>query len=396
MSLLLNLLRQLLEYYGVAPGLLLHRCEVCLNRIAHMIGSHLSSNAFSRTRFQELCAISRRCLVSLIWERKKYGSTRSFVRRLGKYLSLMPCPRPHIQLLQNLNYSESEQASTLSAVTPSLADVLWVPDDGNREAYAKFRFVEWRKIVTAADPLPAPSTENIVETTTVDEHAFKKISALENELAHLRRQIAAIIAVHRAGNDSSLGSSNTPSSLLHQTAVTSTPIPVSPHSMFVPPPPPPPPPPVLLSNFDSCSSATQLLKEHRTPNKRRNITDSSGCQEAKTVPCMMDVLKDINKVRLRAVERSPGGTPLPKTKKIMQSQWDPATLIAEALKEKFASHLNLDDSSDKENRSWDASPFSSPDTPMVGSHILKTSMKQTLCRPEKLMHTTATKTRVQV
>lgn len=63
--------------------------------------------------------------------------------------------------------------------------------------------------------------------------------------------------------------------------------------------------------------------------------------------------------------RSPGGTPLPKTKKVTRIQWDPAALIAKALKEKFAAHSADDDSFDKENRSSDASPFSSPETPIV-------------------------------
>ncbi|KAF7254626.1 Mitochondrial fission regulator 2 [Varanus komodoensis] len=138
MSLLLNLLKQLLEYYGVPPELLLRRCKICLNRIAHMIGSHLSSNTLSRTHFQHLCAISRSCLVRFInpppytfllasifrsmqcigqyskkehfsscilklqiswaWERKEYGSTRSFIRRLGNCLLLTPTPRPHFPL----------------------------------------------------------------------------------------------------------------------------------------------------------------------------------------------------------------------------------------------------------------------------------------------------------
>ena len=43
---------------------------------------------------------------------------------------------------------------------------------------------------------------------------------------------------------------------------------------------------------------------------------------------------------------------------------DPAALIAEALKRKFA-HKQKDDSFDKENRSAELSPFSSPDTPSV-------------------------------
>lgn len=62
--------------------------------------------------------------------------------------------------------------------------------------------------------------------------------------------------------------------------------------------------------------------------------------------------------------RSPGGTPLPRIKKTIRSHWDPAAVIAEALKQKFASQRH-DDSFDKENRSCDESPFSSPENHAV-------------------------------
>uniref|UniRef100_A0A803SMM8 Mitochondrial fission regulator n=1 Tax=Anolis carolinensis TaxID=28377 RepID=A0A803SMM8_ANOCA len=45
---------------------------------------------------------------------KNYGSTRSFVRRLGKHLLLTPCPRPHLQvceLMPNLKYTSCQQMS---------------------------------------------------------------------------------------------------------------------------------------------------------------------------------------------------------------------------------------------------------------------------------------------
>ncbi|XP_062981778.1 mitochondrial fission regulator 2 [Elgaria multicarinata webbii] len=394
MSLLLNLLRQLLEYYGVSPELLLQRCEVHLNRIARIIGSHLSANTLSGTHFQQLCAISRSCLISWTWERKEYGSTRSFVRRLGKCLLLTPSPRPHFQLIRSLNSLETEQ---INSVTPSLADVLWIAVD-DREPYAQFRFGEWREVVIPSTfPAPAASKEIAQKTTVVDGDAFQKISALEDELAHLRRQIASIVALDRTRNEQScsgtMNSSKSPSTGLPQPAMTSTPVTISLCNLVIPPPPPPP---VLLSDFDSRNSAIELIKQRRAASKSRNNTDSAGQQTVKTVPSMMDVLKDINKVKLRAVERSPGGTPVPPKKKRMQSQWDPAALISEALKEKFASHRNDDDSFDKENRSYGASPFSSPDTPMVGCRILKPSMKQTLIRAEELMHVSATKARVPI
>lgn len=63
--------------------------------------------------------------------------------------------------------------------------------------------------------------------------------------------------------------------------------------------------------------------------------------------------------------RSPGGTPLPRTKKRRSLPLDPVSLLTRALKQKFAHQTYDDDSSDKENRSFDASPFSSPEAPMV-------------------------------
>ncbi|XP_003223335.2 mitochondrial fission regulator 2 isoform X2 [Anolis carolinensis] len=387
MSLLLNLLRQLLEYYGVPPDLLLQRCKVCLGRIAYVIGSHLSSSTASGTHFQQLCHISRRCLMSLAWERKNYGSTRSFVRRLGKHLLLTPCPRPHLQLVANMKSLESEQRNSVNSLTPSLADVLWMPYD-DIESYTKCRSDQWREAV-APSILPVSSSAS-QKATVVDEETCRKISTLENELAFLRNQIAALVAVQRAENDLSCSDGVHSSNMLSSDflkATTSTPAPVSLCNDVVPPPPP-----VLQSNFDSSNSAIELIKQRRAASKTRNIADHDGWQEAKAVPSMVDVLKDINKVKLRAVERSPGGTPLPKTKKKMLSQWDPAAVIAEALKEKFASQSNNDDSFDKENRSYGASPFSSPDTPMVGCHISKACMKQTLTRTEELIYTSTTKT----
>lgn len=65
------------------------------------------------------------------------------------------------------------------------------------------------------------------------------------------------------------------------------------------------------------------------------------------------------------VFRSPGGTPVRKRRsKGTVCASDPAALIAEALKRKFAQRQR-DNSFDKENCSAESSPFSSPDTPRV-------------------------------
>lgn len=63
--------------------------------------------------------------------------------------------------------------------------------------------------------------------------------------------------------------------------------------------------------------------------------------------------------------RSPGGTPVRRrrSKGVPASLSDPAALIAEALKRKFANNRH-NVSSDKEN-SLELSPFGSPETPKV-------------------------------
>lgn len=70
------------------------------------------------------------------------------------------------------------------------------------------------------------------------------------------------------------------------------------------------------------------------------------------------------------VRRSPGGTPLSRPKKRQSSDWDPVALLTHALKQKFA-HKNYDedDSLDKENNSFDSSPFSSLEVPVVCFYI---------------------------
>lgn len=68
--------------------------------------------------------------------------------------------------------------------------------------------------------------------------------------------------------------------------------------------------------------------------------------------------------------RSPGGTPLSRPQKRQSSDWDPVALLTHALKQKFTyKNGDEDDSVDKENRSFDSSPFSSPEIPLVCFYI---------------------------
>jgi len=87
---------------------------------------------------------------------------------------------------------------------------------------------------------------------------------------------------------------------------------------------------------------------------------------------MSDVLKDLHKVKLKSVERSPGGTPAAKSGKNIPGKKDPAdsaSFIKEALQKKFAhlSKVRRSTSPDraKDDKDWMDSP------PKFGQHLLR-------------------------
>ncbi|NWW75702.1 MTFR2 regulator, partial [Climacteris rufus] len=308
--------------------------------------------------------------VTSVCQKKEYGSTRSVVRRLGTILSLEPYPRPYFQLVEDpgpLGYDEQRAAP--APVAPSLADVLWVANDEG-QAFTRLRTELWRKEKSKAPHDLYPSIDSVrssAQKDSVDHTALQKISALEDELTFLRAQIAAIVSAQTLGSipSQALKKLSTPDGCYPVPAMTSTPLSVS-HSHFVIPSPPPLPS-AAPSAVDASNSALELIKQRRAAsNSDSTAAGSAGHQSTKNIPSMMDVLKDLNKVQLRAVERSPGGTPVSRPKRRQSSDWDPVALLTHALKQKFA-HKNDedDDSLDKENRSFDSSPFSSPEIPVV-------------------------------
>ncbi|NWW09986.1 MTFR2 regulator, partial [Oreocharis arfaki] len=312
--------------------------------------------------------------VTSVCQKKEYGSTRSVVRRLGTILSLEPYPRPYFQFVQDpspLGYDE--QSAAPAPVAPSLADVLWVANDEGQTC-TRLRTESRRKEKSTAplDLYPSPDSiqsipKNSAQKDSVDQAALQKISALEDELTFLRAQIAAIVSAQTLGSipSQAFKTLSTPDGFYPLAAMTSTPLSVS-HKHFVIPSPPPLPS-GAPSGVDSGNSALELIKQRRAArNSDSTAADSTDHQRTKNIPSMMDVLKDLNKVQLRAVERSPGGTPLSRPKKRQNSDWDPVALLTHALKQKFA-HKNddEDDSLDKENHSFDSSPFSSPEVPVV-------------------------------
>lgn len=309
-----------------------------------------------------------------------FFTKRSIVREIGSRLPLRPCKRPYFELRDNLSRNEflpqeiMEGKPLSGMLMASLADVAWITDDGSSLSnlnsdgfFDEESFIE--------DCNPQKETEELASTDQSDLHnigkeersnnneAMQKISALEEELQKLRAQIAMMI-VANPQSQVSVGTTLTPAGA---------PVPPLP-----PPPPPPPPPPTLAST--PLKPVSQIIRENKArrlslaPEMCLNSTEtSSGC----SLPNMADVLKGLGKVKLRSVERSPGGTPLRKTPLPADGN-DPASIIAQALKKKFAHRrrheVNSPDANKENNSSM--SPFGTPPSSPTkqipfGPHLLK-------------------------
>lgn len=68
-----------------------------------------------------------------------------------------------------------------------------------------------------------------------------------------------------------------------------------------PPPPPPPPPPLPCTNSSAeSSSVLELIRQRRN---KETGSDLNREVNNKHIPSMLDVLKDLNQVKLRSVQR---------------------------------------------------------------------------------------------
>ncbi|KAM7061446.1 mitochondrial fission regulator 2 [Acridotheres tristis] len=406
--LLLQLLRRLLRCLGwPRHQAVFFETQMFGSSVSRTLRTCLPSAVSSGRHFQQLYAVIRKyqAKVTSLCQKKEYGSTRSVVRRLGTILSLEPYPRPYFQLVQDLSpLSCDEQSAAPAPVAPSFADVLWVANDEG-QACTRLRTELRRKEKSTTPPdlyACLDSVQSIPKNSgqkdSVDQAALQKISALEDELTFLRAQIAAIVSAQTLGSipSQAFKTLSIPDGFYPLPAMTSTPLSVS-HNHFVIPSPPPLPS-GAPSGVDASNSALELIKQRRAArNSVSTSADGTDHQKTNNVPSMMDVLKDLNKVQLRAVERSPGGTPLSRPKKTQSSDWDPVALLTHALKQKFA-HKNddEDDSLDKENHSFDSSPFSSPEMPVVGRCSLKPNAKPSLTRTDGVKQVPAWKARAHI
>ena len=70
-----------------------------------------------------------------------------------------------------------------------------------------------------------------------------------------------------------------------------------------PPPPPPPPPPLPPPGLQQSTSAIELIKERKNKkmNSGQNLTENGP--KKSEIPNMLEILKDMNSVKLRSVKR---------------------------------------------------------------------------------------------
>ncbi|XP_063842278.1 mitochondrial fission regulator 2-like isoform X3 [Scylla paramamosain] len=197
-----------------------------------------------------------------------------------------------------------------------------------------------------------------------DPSAMAKISALEEELLLLRKQIAGLMnQTHRPATP--------PPSPVPSMAPPPPPPPppLAPSRCPHPPPPPPPPLPVLpLSNGQDSrkSSFSDLIAQKKGDiNKHVAPLDVpvSKTTSSSMGVSMIDVLKGLNQVKLKKVSRSPGGTPV-RSRARSPTPGDTAAIIAAALKKRFAKMH--EDSPEKEvcedNNEFNSSPETTPKT----------------------------------
>ncbi|KAG7460812.1 hypothetical protein MATL_G00202900 [Megalops atlanticus] len=215
---ILDLLRNLLEYFGVPPDMLVP-----------------------------------------VWASQYCGQYRSIVRMIGTHLPLTPPARVHFQIpLHMFQRHGNDDFSTDGPAIPSLADVMWIAEDEG-ETLTKFRNdirpPSWHPATRCVMNPPAevlvpalPARRMLEQRGTQpssNRDAMRKITALEDELLRLRAQIAMIVTapsgtVPFQSTPSTPRTSPPPPPLL-----TSTPAP-APHC------PPPPRLPLLLLPFLSA------------------------------------------------------------------------------------------------------------------------------------------------
>ncbi|XP_006019327.1 mitochondrial fission regulator 1-like [Alligator sinensis] len=268
-----------------------------------------------------------------IWQNKPCGSSRSVVRRIGTNLPLKPCPRASFEVLPNV----SDLYLNDIPPVPTLADIAWIAAD-DEETYARVRSDtrplkhKWKPSPftviqrNASVPNLRKQEEKLLALKKPGLPALSRTTELQEELSHLRSQIAKIVA------GDSASASLTPDLLSPESSNVSSPL------------------PCFGSSFQSTTSfvisdITEEVAELDTPEfpsvsmlcsatsleyckpepKDPDEEDSISLSKASSFADMMGILKDIHRMKQNK-----------ELNRTLLKEEDPAILISEALRRKFA------------------------------------------------------------
>uniref|UniRef100_A0A8C3U7I9 Mitochondrial fission regulator n=1 Tax=Catharus ustulatus TaxID=91951 RepID=A0A8C3U7I9_CATUS len=140
-----------------------------------------------------------------IWQNKPHGSARSVVRMIGSNLPLKPCPRATFEVLPSVSDLYLGEVPPV----PTLADIVWIAAD-DEETYARVRSDtrplkhKWKPSPftviqrNASVPNLRRQEEKLLALKKPGLPALSRTTELQDELSHLRSQIAKIVAAESA------------------------------------------------------------------------------------------------------------------------------------------------------------------------------------------------------
>ncbi|XP_067389931.1 mitochondrial fission regulator 1-like isoform X2 [Emydura macquarii macquarii] len=265
-----------------------------------------------------------------IWQNKPHGSSRSVVRRIGTNLPLKPCPRASFEVLPNISDLYLNDAPPV----PSLADIAWIAAD-EEETYARVRsdtrplkhkwkpspfFVIQRN---ASVPNLRKQEEKLLVLKKPGLPALSRTTELQDELSHLRSQIAKIVAADPGSSNASSPLPCFGSSFQSTTSFVISDITEEAELEI----------PELPSVSMLCSATSEYCKPDP---KDADEEDSVSLSKASSFADMMGILKDIHMMKQNK-----------DLNRTLLKEEDPAVLISEVLRRKFA--LKDEDVTMKEN-----------------------------------------------
>ncbi|XP_007892987.2 mitochondrial fission regulator 1-like [Callorhinchus milii] len=280
-----------------------------------------------------------------IWQNKPHGSTRSVVRMIGTSLPLKPCRRVCFELVPGLSAVDSlHSVYGTGPPVPTLADVAWIAADEG-EAFTRLRAdvrpfrEEWHPtpllIMHRNSSVPNFRREGRRHETLKKPGlaALNRTVALQDELSRLREQIAKIVAVQESDEDATESAAFTPELGSPDTTSIACSLPEF-ESVY----------PSLasftinditetdepdcmsLSSFSIAGTSNFDFEKKDLKDDDDDDGEVVSLSKSTSFADMMDILKDMNRVKLHSLQGSKGDS---------LRENDPAVRISEALKRKF-------------------------------------------------------------